>query len=548
MQFGLYFTIVEGLRKSQLFWLLLPLAVCVLVMLPRLVSPQFGFLDDGVTLTTSSRIVSGDLSLNYESERGRFRPMYWLAPVLVYGLAGARPFWFFFANLVVLVLIVVFFTAFLRQLGVSPPKAALMGILFILTGSVMENTYTLSKGELLQLLFITAALYNSARLKADGVTRRSMILRTLLSAALLFLANMNKETGLVILPLAAAWLLSEYFIARLARRKPSWHWLASLFISALISFTLYWLLRYIVIATTLQTGIYATRYSFTIAAMKASFIRWTGWLLRDELYLLPLVLFWIIASLVSKKARKVDFLLPLLIWLAGWIAIYLPWWFAQEYYLLPFDLGASVLCILLVSQAWRALRAPPRVMPVIAGAAMALSALLWLVSMPNHLTDARIQLAVDSANQQILDALEKLPAGSSLLLNIQDPNEYTVELDLLLRHVHGRSDISLGTFNPAAPQPADFILTPIIQNEPLLTVRMGVIEASLDAWRASMQAYLGADVQPSLRVERNLPLRVVDLPRLFCPFISTLNFCAAPRPIIDTRTFMYGWALYPVNP
>jgi hypothetical protein len=238
-------------------------------------------------------------------------------------------------------------------------------------------------------------------------------------------------------------------------------------------------------------------------------------------------------------------MLALLVWMGGWIAVYLPWKYAQEYYLLPFELGAAAMAAVLAWQAWKSLRGSSKTLRITAGAALVLAAVLWLVSMPNHVTDARIQLAVDSANMQMLDEMEKLPANSTVLLNIQYPNEYTTELDLMLRTVRGRKDITLKTFYPDQPLPADYILTPITTNRPLLTVRMGVSEPELTAWIESLQEYVGAGTQPVMSVERSVPLSIVDLPRIFCPLISKRAFCTVPRPLIDTRTFSYGWQLYP---
>lgn len=40
------------MKDRSLTWSLAPLAVAALVLLPRLASPQFGLLDDGLTLQT----------------------------------------------------------------------------------------------------------------------------------------------------------------------------------------------------------------------------------------------------------------------------------------------------------------------------------------------------------------------------------------------------------------------------------------------------------------------------------------------------------------
>lgn len=535
-------------KTSQIIWIVLPLAICVVIMLPRLISPQFGMLDDGNTLTTAQHIISGDLSLNYEADRGRFRPMYWLVPTFIYRLVGANPFWFFFANLVFLILIVVFSTAFLHRLGFSVRNASLIAILFLLTGSTVENIYTLSKGELLMLLFMVCALYFSVKLNQAGVSKLTWTSYTMLSAILFFMADINKETALVVLPITGGWLIAEGILARLQHRERRWRWLISLFTASLISFAVYWLIRNTLVDISLQSGTYTSGYNFSLAAMKASLIRWVGWLIRNDLYMLPLLLFWVLDSFSNRKILSIKNISLILVWLIGWIAIYIPWRFAQEYYLLPFDLGAAILAAMLLSLAWRAYQKSSKGSRIFVGSMLGLSALLWLASLANYWTDARIQMAVDSANQRMLDRLEKMPEGASVLLNIQYPNEYTVELDLLLRQVRGRSDIELETFNPSKQQTADYYLTPFVQNRPLLTVRMGVSEPDLDVWISTLQNKIGENNQPLMEVEQRLRLIMVDLPRLFCPLNPGLNFCSSDYPLIDTRTFAYGWKLYQSEP
>jgi hypothetical protein len=203
---------------------------------------------------------------------------------------------------------------------------------------------------------------------------------------------------------------------------------------------------------------------------------------------------------------------------------------------------------MLLHFAWRTYQKSSITRRIIVGATFGITALLWLASLANYWTDARIQMAVDTANQQMLDEMQDLPTGASVLVNIQYPNEYTVELDLLLRQVRGRADIVLETFNPSKQQIADYYLTPFVHNRPLLTVRMGVSEPDLNNWISSLQNKIGETNQPVMQVEQKFPLMMFDLPRLFCPLIPSLNFCSSANPVVDTRTFAYGWKLYQAMP
>src|SRR5512136_1871544 len=83
------------------YWIYIPILVCVLIMLPRLVSPQFGLLDDGRSLTISQGIIHGKWDLSWDVIAGRARPVYWAAFAFWYLLANGNPFWYFLGNLLV---------------------------------------------------------------------------------------------------------------------------------------------------------------------------------------------------------------------------------------------------------------------------------------------------------------------------------------------------------------------------------------------------------------------------------------------------------------
>src|SRR5947208_7442508 len=75
---------------------LAPVAMAVLVMLPRLASPQFGLLDDGLTLQTGREVIGRWSSvLHLIPETGRFFPPYSLVYSVIFGIVGVRPLAFF---------------------------------------------------------------------------------------------------------------------------------------------------------------------------------------------------------------------------------------------------------------------------------------------------------------------------------------------------------------------------------------------------------------------------------------------------------------------
>src|SRR4029453_8015641 len=82
---------------------LAPIAAAGLVMLPRLASPPFGLLHDGLTLQTGREVIGRwSSTLHLIPETGRFFPAYWLVYSAVFGLVGARPLAFFTVNVLLL--------------------------------------------------------------------------------------------------------------------------------------------------------------------------------------------------------------------------------------------------------------------------------------------------------------------------------------------------------------------------------------------------------------------------------------------------------------
>src|SRR3989304_378280 len=105
-------------RSQQTVLLFLaPRLLAVVLMLPRLADPHFGFFDDTSTIQTAQSVVDGDWSAVMEGYRGRARPLYWLLYTAIYAVAGAHPFWFFVGNTILLCLIVVGVILLARNLG-----------------------------------------------------------------------------------------------------------------------------------------------------------------------------------------------------------------------------------------------------------------------------------------------------------------------------------------------------------------------------------------------------------------------------------------------
>jgi hypothetical protein len=225
--------------------------------------------------------------------------------------------------------------------------------------------------------------------------------------------------------------------------------------------------------------------------------------------------------------------------------VYLPWNFMTEYYMLPFAFGAAVLAGLVLGDeaVWRFR---------LTWALGALVVILFAITAINNVTSARIQLAVDSVNSQMLEELSKLPRNASVFLNIQSPNEYTDQIKLQLGARFHRSDLDIELFNPESGLPDSclpgtcYIVSPTVQNQPLLTIRMGVFEPTQEGWNNSLWEFLGGQKKwkEETRLGRSFVMLIMDFPRLFCAFVDTRSFCSTPAPFVDMRRFQYGWIIY----
>ncbi|MEK7754635.1 MAG: hypothetical protein AAB654_22105, partial [Acidobacteriota bacterium] len=76
-----------------------PVWLVLLVIVPRLIWPTFGLLDDGVVLANAAALFDKPLaSFTLMREHGRFIPFSWLYHMLVYGLCGASAVAFYLAQ------------------------------------------------------------------------------------------------------------------------------------------------------------------------------------------------------------------------------------------------------------------------------------------------------------------------------------------------------------------------------------------------------------------------------------------------------------------
>ncbi len=538
-------------------------------MLPRLASPNFGLFDDGRTIVLSQGINHGVWDMSWDSAAGRFRPVYWLYYALVYRLAGMNPLSFFLGNTLILAVTIAILISLARLLSFNRFQAWSAGMVFALSGPVIENYYTLSKAEPLQLLAVGLGLL-IAMIYARARVRWQKILLLAGCFIAFMLAYLVKETTLVLIPVSGAWVflawLRSYRKKDFTSLQPR---LAILGTSTLAGIAFY-LARRLSVPVALTGGSYSEQYSFTLQRILASIVRWSGWLIRDFAFLAPLSLglfaLWLISLRRSKSVLQspdvsgfshAALLLDALIWMLAWIAVYLPWVFMQEYYALPFTAGAAMAAGLALGWLVDGFRHIHIGASVFQSACLALAAVLWLVTLPTNYSNGRIQVAVDDANARMLtDLAYHAPPGGTVLVNIQQANEYVEQMSLYyLAQIYSRPDLTvlpyqsqpLGIENEFH-RPDVILIVPLVENQPLMAVRMGLYESTQKTWNQALLGQLSPDWKMGTLIHDQFNLMMVDLPRIFCPLIRTRLFCSIPSPLLDRRLFSYGWAFYQIQP
>lgn len=530
----------------------LPALLCLLFMLPRLASAQFGLFDDGRTLFTVEGVRQGAWDMSIDETEGRFRPMYWLYPALVYALAGEAPAAFFAGNLLVFAGTALLVVAIARARRAGPLEAGLAGALFALAVPAAESYYTLSKGEPIQTFWLAAALLALAAGRA-GESRGRRAARALAIALALLLAMLSKETSLAVVPVGAAWAALAWAGRRTDRARGVERLLFLL--AALVAAAAFLALRAAALPVGLAGGSYTGNYELSAGRLADSLVQWAGWLARDVPHLAPLGLAFLALSLRPGAGALRAEGAEDLVWMAAWVGVYLPWHYAADYYLLPFALAAALFSARIGVSAARA-AAQARGLPRAAWRALVLAAaLLWAATLGTLATNARVQLTVDRQNAAALAFLaESLPPGSALVVNIQAPNEYYYEIEILLRTLYRRPDVVVAPFRfqslgpGEAGRPPDYVLVGRIAHQPRLTVRMGVVEATLADWNRTLEGALagrGRVVYDSLGGFRMLHL---NLPRLFCPLAPDIAYCAASgEGLLERRRFEYGWRVLEIG-
>jgi len=553
VRYTLHMTITKTVPGKAL--LLAPLFVALVAMLPRLWYAHFGLLDDGQTVRMAVA-TSQDLSISVTMFRdmGRFFPAYVLFFSAIYYVVGQRPVLFFLANYMVLAGITAGLVLLVRARGGSVFQATAAGLFFVLSAPAVENFYTLSKGDPPQLLWITSSLVLLV-LTARAARVLGKTALALAIAVALLVANLTKETTVILIPVSFAWLVVGWWAVRagkadvnLAERK--WYFLAS--VGTWITF---FLLRAFFGGQTFNEGTYTRDYGSSGTLLWNSAIDLVVLLSRDFTYALPLAA-WLMGAPSTRRSGERLLVKDTLIWMAGWIVVFLPWGRILEYYLLPFTFGLAALSGIAIGGIVEAIRGETTGRGRLwASACLGLFLLIWPLNLINHVTDAAVQLAVDGANDDMIRFAATLPSRSILLVDVPTPGEYNYEIGVHLSDIHQRRDIVVRPVDQTVTAlekrtGEHYVAVPELTESVWPGVRVGV-GAGDAVYGQRLPGSDGEGVGTMVyRTRRKVRLLTFGLQGLVCEWITTREaqgrYCAYRQRLMDARVFSYGWRIYRV--
>jgi len=522
-------------------------------MLPRLSSAQFGFFDDARMLQQSKAFLNGDFSMSHDLQAGRFRPVYWLYYTLIYALVGYHPFSFFIGNLFIFLLLLYQIKVICQQMGFMDWQTLITSLLFVLSMPIIENFYTLSKGEPLQLVFLLLSVILLGKLKAAKL-KTNIILIFIASTITILFAIMVKETAIIMLPIAAIWTLYPYFTKDETLRKERSTYLVYSG-SIALGILLYLSIRTSINAPSLVGGTYTNRYLSTISSYFEKILRWMTQLAFYFHYLIPLVLIFFLLLLLKKSFRKKEGfdLFRWATWSAMWFAVLIPWEYAEIYYLLPFGMGTAILIGAFSPMICDFLKKENGIIKYALIVLCVITAGLFLLTLPNYVTDSKTQLMFDQINGDLLDfIINRTPTDRGVLVNIESRNEYIDQLEITLKERYGfyqvdLKNIDIQKIGNVNEETGAIILMPLIENQPRLTVRAGVEESFQTPWNNRLLSEISGNKKTLLSISDTFTLSNINLPTLICPILGQRGFCEDPDPLFDTRLFRYGWEVYEIQ-
>lgn len=536
-------------KQKTLLIAILPLLIATLIMLPRLFSPQFGLLDDGAMLIEVGKINAGDFQMSHDLQAGRFRPLYWLYFTFWYKLAGPDSFWFFFGQLLLLLTIIIEIHCLMKQKRIDDWQILITSLVFILSIPIIENFFTLSKGEPLQLIFLLLVLISFEKVN-NSQNNRSRWLYSLLSFLSLLGALLVKETAIVMIPIVFIWTAYRFIFHKDNNNKK----IIQVFIATTLAVVAFFSLRALWGAPAVTGGTYTNLYAVSLDSLILKFSRWIKLLFFYFHYLILFAIASVIAFLTigfrtsEQKLQLFDWA----VWSLLWIIVLLPWEYAEVYYLLPFSLGVAVL-IGFISPTLLTFIKDKQKQHWGMKTLIFFLLLFFGATLPNYRTHALTQLMIDQVNQQMIESSHKLiPENGAFFTGLEEQTEYVQNIEYYFRDQLDRTDIyydfvSVKTLEGLHHYSQGILLLPYIRNYPNMIVRTGVDEEFTIAWREIILYEMGDRLTEMTRFRGEFRLSNINLPVIFCPFLGEKGFCKNHDPLIDTRLFRYGWEVYQIR-
>lgn len=520
-------------------------------MLPRLFSAHFGLLDDGRTLMFIERAQSGVWDYTWDYAAGRFRPVYWLYYVLPAVIFGKAPVYFFLNNTLLLMGTVICLISLMRRTGASRLQASATGLFLVLAAPMVENYYTLSKGEAIQVFWLCFSLWIVTYWnQCVSLWKRGTLLLALVGS--LLMALLAKETSLVILPISLAWFGYAWLRSRIQHTPSTKASVEGIYLlAAALGVALFMLLRSQVISASLTEGNYTNNYSFSLERLLGSFSWWRHLWVQDFSYLLPLLFIVFIWALKQRSLVQDKALVYALIWAGGWALVFIPWIYTVEYYMLPLATGIAVIAGIAIDAGKRIFQTGSRLFKGVAVLAFFLAGLLWGITLLNSAGNAQIQLALDASSAEMLDFVAQHAAAEGVVwVNIQQSNEYVDGIVMHLKSPLNRPDLEVAAFEPQF-SPTDsrsyYLVVPsTIDLIPLHSVRYG-ISGMQGKWNEDLQPYLNDPAHPwelVFETRHQFNLFNIDLPRTLCPLRWSKSYCQMGYPVVTRGLFSFGWKVY----
>lgn len=540
-------------KITHWWWLIVPLLICLTIMLPRLISPQFGLEDDGTTLMVAQQWTSGklDLAPGPDHEAARFRPFYWGSLTLIFLLGGKNPIWYYLSNTLVLMLIAGSLAWLVRARGATKLQAGLAGILFAIAGPVIESFYTISKSEPLQVVWVVFSL-----LPIFGAFPRSVcgkIIAFLTSTLALICASLAKETTLAMIPTSLAWL----FLKWLFNRKERQGLLATALYAgaSLFAGMFFFVLSSLVLRGELIVRGYAGHYNLDKGLILFMLNYWIGWFLRDFIGLFLCLLLAIPLFRRSFKTADRELLFTSAVWMGVWVVVFLPLDRFSEYYLLPFSVGYAIFSGVILGKALKERKEKPLSRRIILYSTFTSLALFLITTLANNYSNGRIQLTMDRQGDRLNNYLLGItPAQDQLLVTASEDTTILVDLSLNAEVLGNRPDIQVAPFAFQTPEPGQetdisyYLISADIQNRPLYSVRLP--DAAAVQTDQALLPFLGKGVEAVFLSREQYHLLNINLVKLLCPLVKDKPlgwiYCQDNIGVLDTREYSHVWRIYPV--